>query len=136
MESVSFLGRVSLFSQLQPSDLTLLAEKLKRRNFHKGEVIFHQDDPGDRLHLVANGLVKISIISQDGRENDLALLAPGDCFGEMSILDGGLRSASAVAADATETMTLSREDFLSFITQYPYHPIPAGCYSDHHHVGG
>ena len=119
MESVSFLGRVSLFSQLQPSDLTLLAEKLKRRNFHKGEVIFHQDDPGDRLHLVANGLVKISIISQDGRENDLALLAPGDCFGEMSILDGGLRSASAVAADATETMTLSREDFLSFITQYP-----------------
>ncbi len=119
MESVSFLGRVSLFSQLQPSDLTLLAEKLKRRNFHKGKVIFHQDDPGDRLHLVANGLVKISIISQDGRENDLALLAPGDCFGEMSILDGGLRSASAVAADATETMTLSREDFLSFITQYP-----------------
>lgn len=119
MESVSFLGRVSLFSQLQPSDLTLLAEKLKQRNFHKGEVIFHQDDPGDRLHLVANGLVKISIISQDGRENDLALLAPGDCFGEMSILDGGLRSASAVAADATETMTLSREDFLSFITQYP-----------------
>ena len=80
--------------------------------------------------------MKISIISQDGRENDLALLAPGDCFGEMSILDGGLRSASAVAADATETMTLSREDFLSFITQYPYHPIPAGCYSDHHHVGG
>ena len=119
MESVSFLGRVSLFSQLQPSDLILLAEKLKQRNFHKGEVIFHQDDPGDRLHLVANGLVKISIISQDGRENDLALLAPGDCFGEMSILDGGLRSASAVAADATETMTLSREDFLSFITQYP-----------------
>ena len=119
MESVSFLGKVSSFSQLQPSDLTLLAEKLKRRNFHKGEVIFHQDDPGDRLHLVANGLVKISIISQDGRENDLALLSPGDCFGEMSILDGGLRSASAVAADATETMTLSREDFLSFITQYP-----------------
>ena len=76
MESVNFLGKISIFSQLQPSDLTLLAEKLKRRSFHKGEIVFHQDDPGDRLHLVANGLVKISIVSRTDERTTLPCLHP------------------------------------------------------------
>ena len=63
------------------------------------------------MHFVAEGMVKISIISRDGRENDIALLAPGDCFGEMSVLNGGTRSATAVAVEPTETMTLSRGRF-------------------------
>ena len=82
-------------------------------------MIFHQGDPGDRLHFVVTGLVKISIVSRDGRENDIALLMPGDCFGEMSILDGGSRSATAVAVESTETMTLSRDHFLAFVNQHP-----------------
>ena len=62
--------------------------------------------------------MKISIVSRDGSENDIALLTQGDCFGEMSVLDGGSRSATAVAVDPTETMTLSREDFLDFLNQH------------------
>ena len=109
---------MGIFSQIDPGELQPLADKLRRRNFQKGEVIFHQDDPGDRLHFLAEGLVKISIVSRDGRENDIALLTQGDCFGEMSVLDGGSRSATAVAVDPTETMTLSREDFLDFLNQH------------------
>ena len=90
---------------------------MRRRTFQKNQVIFHQDDPGDRLHFVAEGLVKISIVSVDGRENVIALLTAGDCVGEMSVMDGGLRSATAVAMDRTETMTLSREDFLAFLNE-------------------
>ena len=67
---------------------------------------------------MAEGLVKISIISPDGRENDIALLKPGDCFGEISILDGGPRSATAIALDPTETMTLTLDDFLAFLKEH------------------
>ena len=115
MASVDFLSNIGIFSHLEPAELEPLAANLRRRTFQRGEVIFHQDDSGDRLHFLAEGLVKISIVSRDGRENDIALLKPGDCFGEMSVLDGGFRSATAVAMEPTETMTLTREDFLDFL---------------------
>lgn len=118
MEQANFLSNVAIFSHLNASDLGSLGSKLRRRTFQKGEVLFHQDDTGDRLHFVAKGLVKISIVSQDGRENYIALLMAGDCVGEMSVMDGGLRSATAVAMEPTETMTLSREDFLAFLDDH------------------
>ena len=118
MEIAKFLQGVGIFCRLELSVLEPLAEKIRRRNFQKGEVIFHQDDVGDRLYFVTEGMVKISIVSEDGRERDIALLTAGDCFGEMSVLNGGIRSATAVAADATETMTLSREDFLNFLVEH------------------
>ena len=118
MGAAEFLSKVAIFSQLELPELEPLATKLRRRSFQKGEVIFHQGDPGDRLHFVAEGMVKISIVSQDGREADIALLSPGDCFGEMSVLNGGFRSASAVAAEPTETMTLAGEDFVAFLYQH------------------
>ena len=95
METGEILTRVAIFSHLTPKEIAPLVSKLRRRTFERGEVIFHQEDPGDRLHFVAEGMVKISIVSRDGRENDIALLSPGDCFGEMSVLDGGFRSATA-----------------------------------------
>ncbi len=118
MDTIDFLSNVGIFSHLNHSELEPLAAKMRRRNYQRDEVIFHQDDPGDRLHFVANGIVKISLVSPDGRENDIALLSPGDCFGEMSVLNGGIRSATAVAVEATETMTITREDFVSFINEH------------------
>ena len=118
MGTADFLRKVAIFSQIDASKLEPLATKLRRRTFQRGEVIFHQGDPGDRLHFVAEGMVKISIISQDGRENDIALLSAGDCFGEMSILNGGMRSATAVAAEPTETMTLAGEEFVAFLYEH------------------
>lgn len=118
MDNLSFLRSVAIFSQLAPSELEPLAEKLRRRTFQKGEVIFHEDDPGDRLYFLGEGMVKISLVSSDGRENDIVLLTPGDCFGEMSVLDGGTRSATAVAIEPTETVTLSREEFLGFLRDH------------------
>ena len=118
MEAADFLSRVAIFSKLERSKLEPLATKLRRRTFQRGEVIFHQGDPGDRLHFLAEGMVKSSLISNDGRENDIALLSPGDCFGEMSVLNGGMRSATAVAAEPTETMTLAGEDFVAFLCQH------------------
>ena len=81
MEQANFLSNVAIFSHLDVSDLGFLGSKLRRRTFQKGEVLFHQDDPGDRLHFVADGLVKISIVSPDGRENYIALLMAGTVSG-------------------------------------------------------
>lgn len=117
-DTSQFLTRVGIFSRVDPSELEILAAGLRRRTYQRGEVIFHQDDPGDRLHFVAEGMVKISIVSTDGRENDIALLTKGDCFGEMSVLDGGRRSATAVAVEPTQTMTSTREDFLAFLNEH------------------
>ena len=119
MEMANYLSRVGIFSQLSSQDVATLTDKLRRRTFSRSEVIFHQDEPGEQLHLVAEGLVKISIVSPDGRESDIALIQPGDCFGEMSVLDGGMRSATAVAVEPTQTMSLSRDDFLAFLDEHP-----------------
>lgn len=119
MVSIEFLNTVPIFLNLAPQQLQALPAKLHRRHYHRGEVIFHQDDPGDRMHIILEGRVKISIASEDGREKDIALFRPGDCFGEMALLDGSNRSATATAVDSTETITLYRQDFLDFLAEHP-----------------
>ena len=119
MEPNNNLANVAIFSQVDSSGLEFLTARFSRRSFRKNEVIFHQDDFGDRLYVVVSGSVKITIVSEDGRENDIALHSTGDCFGELSVLDGGRRSATATAVELTETIALSREDFLSFLDEHP-----------------
>ena len=103
MTSMEFLKQVPIFAHLTPEQLGPITAKLLRRRFQRGEVIFHEDDPGDRMHIIVEGGVKISVTSEDGREKNLALFKPGECFGEMSLLDGSNRSATA-----TKSMLLSR----------------------------
>ncbi|PKB68502.1 MAG: hypothetical protein BZY81_01890 [SAR202 cluster bacterium Io17-Chloro-G4] len=119
MVSANFLTTVPIFSNLKPEDLEPLSGKLRRRGYQKGEVIFHQDDPADRMHIIVEGNIRISITSDDGREKDLAVLQPGDCFGEMALLDGSNRSATATAVDPTQTLALYREDFMEFLREHP-----------------
>ncbi len=113
------MGKVDIFEGLSASQLAPLAEHLRRRRYGRGEVVFHQDDPGDRMHIIVEGRVRISLDSDDGREKDLALLKPGECFGEMSLFDGSNRSANATAVDNLETLVLLREDYLEFLGQHP-----------------
>lgn len=119
MVDVAFLNTVPIFVNLKPAQLEPLVRKLQLRRYHREEVIFHQDDPADRMHIIVEGSVRISIASEDGRERDIALLQPGECFGEMGLLDGSNRSATATAMDASETLTLLRQDFFDFLKQHP-----------------
>ena len=119
MADVEFLTRVPIFANLSVEQLESLPDKLQPRRYQRGEVIFHEDDPADRMHIIVDGRVKISIASEDGRERDIALFQSGDCFGEMALLDGSNRSATATAMDATETMVLFRQDFLDFLGENP-----------------
>lgn len=108
------LARVPLLKDVSIESLTGLTRSLRRRSFHRGEVIFHQGDPGDTLHIIRNGRVKVVLPAETGDEVVLAVLGPGDCFGELALLDGGPRSASVVAMESVETWVLGRQDFLLF----------------------
>jgi CRP-like cAMP-binding protein len=81
------------------------------RRFRRNEVIFHQGDSGDALHIVADGAVKIVLPSSEGEEAIIATLRRGDFFGELALLDGAPHSATATAVEPTETLTLPRAAF-------------------------
>lgn len=112
---ISSLRRSALFGPADPEALQDIARQLRRRRFRRHEIIFHQGDPGDALHVVTSGAVKIVLPGAEGDEAIIATLRSGDFFGELAILDGAPRSATAVAIEASETWTLSRELFHSLL---------------------
>ena len=109
--AVQALGRCPLFAHASQEVLGSVASGLRRRRFRRNEVIFHQGDTGDSLHIVAEGAVKIILPSTEGEEAIIATLWPGDFFGELSLLDGAPRSATASAIEPTETLVLPRTAF-------------------------
>jgi CRP/FNR family transcriptional regulator, cyclic AMP receptor protein len=115
--AVSALARCPLFEQADDAMLHSIAGGMRRRRFRRNEVIFHQGDPGDSLHIVASGAVKIVLPSAEGEEAIIATLRPGDFFGELSIVDGAPRSATATALEPSETLILPRTGFYELLDQ-------------------
>jgi len=119
MDKLSLLQSVPIFSDLSPSDLNKIAERMVLRAFTKGQMILLEDDLGQTFFVIAGGSVKITRLSDDGREVILAMLGESDFFGEMSLLDGAGRSANVVALEPSEVLTLARNDFLEILQDYP-----------------
>jgi CRP/FNR family transcriptional regulator, cyclic AMP receptor protein len=117
--AVEALGRCPLFSGLGLESRQAIAQTLRTRRFRKGEVLFHEGDPGDSLFIVASGAVKVVVPSEDGDEAILATLRRGDFLGELALLDGAPRSAGAIALEATETLTLPRSRFSALVASEP-----------------
>lgn len=109
------LATIPFFAGLEPDALARLAASMRSRRFRRGEVIFHVGDPGDALFVIVEGEVKISLPSETGDEAILATLRAGDVFGELALLDGAPRSASATALAPTETVVLPRDRFRDLI---------------------
>ena len=116
---LDLLGKVPLFQFLGPQELAAVASSLALSTHDAGTVIFNKDEPGTTLEIVAAGSVKIYLPSEGGEQAPLALLKPGDYFGEMALLDGGTRTASAMALARTAILSLDRDQFMRFITTYP-----------------
>ena len=115
----TLLAKQALFAGCSLAQLTELARKLQPRSYCEGDVIFYMGDPGTGLYLVTRGTVKVSLESADGQETMVALILPGDLFGELAVLDGEPRSATAVAMEPVEALFLRREDFVDFIEHTP-----------------
>ena len=104
---------------LSAAERGALAALLRRRRYRRDEVVFHQGDPGETLHLVRSGRLKVVNPGESGEEAVLTIVGPGDLFGELTLLDGGPRSATVVALEEVETATLSRADFLALLRRNP-----------------
>jgi CRP-like cAMP-binding protein len=105
-----------LFGAADDAAIESLVHVLRTRRFKRGETVFHQGDPGDALFVVNSGSVKVVLPSDEGAEPAIvAILGPGEFFGELALLDGAPHSATIVAVEATETFILHREAFLSLI---------------------
>jgi CRP-like cAMP-binding protein len=78
-----------------------------------------EDDPGNAMFLIQKGRVKVSRMSDDGREVILSILEAGDFFGELSLLDGKSRSASVTAIENSQVLILRRGDFFKLLEDYP-----------------
>jgi CRP/FNR family transcriptional regulator, cyclic AMP receptor protein len=104
---------------LAPEARRALTARLSRRRYRRNEVVFHQDDPGETLHLVRQGRLKILASAETGDDAVLTIVGPGEMFGELTLLDGGPRSATVIALEDVETATLSRADFLDLLRREP-----------------
>jgi CRP/FNR family cyclic AMP-dependent transcriptional regulator len=113
------LASNELFGVLSEHELDQLLAHAHIVAYPSGAPIFHKHDPGHSLMVVLRGLVKISNFSLEGREAVHALMDPGDIFGEMALLDGKDRSATATALESTELLTLLRQDFVPFLERNP-----------------
>ena len=111
------LSQVSLFAELPPERIHELAQMCRRRMYQRNETIFHKGDPGNGLYILTDGQVKIVLPSETGEEAMLAVLEPGDFFGELALFDGLPRSATVVAASKAEVLMLPRDDFMGFVTR-------------------
>lgn len=109
--AVNSLRQCALFAHVDSMGLHVLAQSMVRRRFRRNEVIFHQGDPGDSLHVIAKGAVKIVLPSPEGDEAIIATLREGDFFGELALLDRAPHSATATTVEPTETMSLARAPF-------------------------
>lgn len=119
MEKSALLRNVPIFARLNPHQLKLLEASLGACSFARGETIFAQGREGDLLYLIVQGQVRIFTVSQLGQELSVKIFRDGDFFGELALLDGQPRSASAQAMCGTQVLTLHRQAFHEAIQSMP-----------------
>lgn len=117
--TTQLLERVPFLAALERTALEQLANVVARRQYRKGDSIFHKEDEGQSLFIVEDGAVRIYVPSVQGADLTLAILGPGDFFGDLSLLDGQPRSAGADAMDDTRALILERSDFMDLMRSRP-----------------
>lgn len=105
------LASSPLFLGLGPEDMRELEARFQVRDIDEGMTVFVENMPGESLYLIQSGVVKISKMLSEGEERILVILGPDDVFGEMALLDGAARSATARVAESATLLALKRQDF-------------------------
>lgn len=109
-----------VLASVPAEDRHRLVATLRRRAYRRDEVIFHQGDPADTLHLVAAGHVSVRVTLPGGEFVIVALFGPGDAFGETALVGGPRpRGGTVIALDPCETLSLSRDQFERLRASYP-----------------
>lgn len=115
----TILSKNRLLGQLDPQMMEELLTLSRVETFAPKESIFLKGDPGDCLYAILKGRVGITTVAENGKEILLNILTADEVFGEIALLDGGKRTADAVAIGPTDLLTIDRSDFLPFLERNP-----------------
>ncbi|MEY9927226.1 CRP/FNR family cyclic AMP-dependent transcriptional regulator [Catenulispora sp. EB89] len=113
------LRRTPLFATLDQDAAASLRASMNEIELARGDLLFHEGDPGDSLYVVLRGKIKLGRTSGDGRENLVAVLGPGEMFGELSLFDPGPRSAGATALVDSTLLGLSSDELTPWLATRP-----------------
>jgi CRP/FNR family transcriptional regulator, cyclic AMP receptor protein len=116
---VRALARSDVFGRLDPGQLDRLARACHVRRYDKGEQVFARGDRGGGMFLVGEGSVALSVNSADGGEATLAVLSPPQTFGELAIIDGGARAATATARQTSVVVAIPRNEVQRLLHEFP-----------------
>jgi len=111
--------RAPLFKALDDEASSALQSEMSRSHMERGDVLFHEGDRGDTLYVIAEGKIKLGRTSADGRENLVAILGPGEMFGELSLFDPGPRTMTATAVAETQLMGIGHDDLSGLLAGRP-----------------
>jgi CRP/FNR family transcriptional regulator, cyclic AMP receptor protein len=114
-EKAAVLARTELFKGVDDAARRLIAERVGERVVERGRSVFVQGEPGDRMYVLAEGAVKLYVSSRDGGIVELARHQPPASFGELALLDGGPRSASAEAVERSVLLVVIRAELLRLL---------------------
>lgn len=106
-----------LFQAMRAEELTEILLLATERRFRRGQTIFQKGDNGSSMMAVLRGRVRISVVSEEGKEMTLNVIRTGEVFGEIALLDGQPRSADATAMEETALLVVERKQFLPFLTR-------------------
>jgi CRP/FNR family transcriptional regulator, cyclic AMP receptor protein len=114
-QKAEVLARTELFKGVDEAARRLVAERVAERVVERGRSVFVQYEPGDRMYILAEGAVKLFVSSRDGGIVELARPRPPASFGELALLDGGARSASAEAVERSVLLVVTRAELLRLL---------------------
>lgn len=113
------LKKIEIFASLDPSEFQLLLSLMKGRHITKGETLFREGDEGAEMFIILNGTIAITVTLSDGNEMTISEVHTGNFLGEMSIIEQLPRSASAVALEDTDLLSLEAAEFMKLIETAP-----------------
>ncbi len=116
---IDVLRRAPLFASLDDQAFAALTEELTEVELSRGSTLFHEGDPGDQLYFIVSGKIKLGRTAPDGRESLVAIMGPGELFGEMALFDPSPRSTSATAVSETRLAGLKHENLKKVIERSP-----------------
>jgi CRP-like cAMP-binding protein len=119
LDPATIIARNSLFRGLPPATINQVVALATRRSYPEEAVVFMRGDPGDALYGVVTGKVRISASAAGGKEIFLNVMEPGDAFGEIALLDGQQRTATATTLAPSELIVIRREQFQGLLTREP-----------------
>lgn len=111
--------RAPLFAALDDEAQQALLAQMSSSRLERGDILFREGDQGDTLYVIGEGKVKLGRTSSDGRENLIAILGPGEMFGELSLFDPGPRTMTATAVAETQLMGLGNESLTTLLSGRP-----------------